>query len=147
MTHICVSKLIIIGSDNGLSRGRRQAFIWTNAWILLIGPWGTNFSESLITIQTFSFKKMHLKMSSAKWRPFCHGLNVLSHYDVYLYFERTNSNPVHYGHFLFIAPWTCFRMNNWGHDEDTICYWYHMVVNFIYIIIGYRHIWHKSFLL
>ena len=48
-----------------------------NGGILLIGPWGTNFSEILIGIQIFSFKKMHLKMSSAKWRPFCIGLNVL----------------------------------------------------------------------
>ena len=56
---------------------RRQAIIWTNAGILLNGPWGTNFSEILIGIQTFSFKKMHLKMSSAIWRPFCLGLNVL----------------------------------------------------------------------
>ena len=45
--------------------------------MLLIGPLGTNFSEILIGIQTFSFKKTHLKMSSAKWRPFCLGLNVL----------------------------------------------------------------------
>ena len=64
---------------NGLSPGRRQAIIWTNAGILLIGPWGTNFSEILIGIQAFSFKEMHLKMSSAKWCQFCLGLNVLRH--------------------------------------------------------------------
>ena len=77
MTHICVGKLTIIGSNNGLSPGRRQAIIWTNAGILFIEPLGTNFSEILIVIQIFSFKKMRLKMSSAKWRPFCPGLNVL----------------------------------------------------------------------
>ena len=77
-THICVGKLTIIGSDNGLSPGRRQAIIWTNVGILLIGPLRTDFSEILIENQTFSFKKMHLKMLSAKWRPFCLGLNVLS---------------------------------------------------------------------
>ena len=77
VTHICVGKLTIIGSDNGLSPGRRQAIIWTNAEISLIEPFRTNFSEILIGIQTFSFKKMHLKMSSAKWRPFCFGLNEL----------------------------------------------------------------------
>ena len=77
VTHICVINLIIIGSDNGLSPGRRQAIIWTNAGILLIGRLGTNFSEILIGIHTISFKKMHLKMSSAKWRPFRFGLNVL----------------------------------------------------------------------
>ena len=61
MTYICVGKLTIIGSDNGLSPGRRQAIIWTNAGILLIGPVGTNFSEMLIGIQTFSLKKIRLK--------------------------------------------------------------------------------------
>ena len=78
VTHICVSKLTIISSDNGLSPGRRQAIIWTNVGILLFGPPGTNFSEILIEIHTFSFKKMHLKMSSGKWLPFCPGLNVLT---------------------------------------------------------------------
>ena len=79
VTHICVIKMTIIGSENGLSPGRRQAITWTNAGILLIGPLGTNFIEILIGIQTFSFKKMHLKMSSAKWCPFCLGLNVLNY--------------------------------------------------------------------
>ena len=64
MTHICASKLTIIDSDNGLSPGRRQVIIRTNAGILLIGSLGTNFSEILIKIFTFSFKKMHLKLSS-----------------------------------------------------------------------------------
>ena len=74
----CVGNLTIIGSDNGLSPGRRQAIISTNAGMLLIGPLGTNFSEILIKIHTFSFKKMHLKLSAAKWRPSCLGLNVLT---------------------------------------------------------------------
>ena len=69
MTHICVSNLTIIG--------RRQAIIWTNAGILLIGPLGTNFNEILIKILILSFRKMRLKVSSGKWRPFCLGLNVL----------------------------------------------------------------------
>ena len=76
--HICVSNLIIIGSDNGLLPGRHQAIIWTNAGLLLIRTLGTNFSEILIKILTFSFKKRRLKVSSAKWRPFCRGLNVLN---------------------------------------------------------------------
>ena len=78
VTHICVGELTIICSDNGLSPGRRQAIIWNNAGLLLIEPIGTNFSEISIGIQTFSFKKMHLNMSSAKWRPFWLGLNVLT---------------------------------------------------------------------
>ena len=58
VTHICVGNL-------------------TNAGILLNGPLWTNFIEILIEIPTFPFKKMCLKVSSAKWRPFCPGLNVL----------------------------------------------------------------------
>ena len=78
MTHICVGKLAIVGSDNGLSPGRRQAIIWTNTGILLTRHVGTNFNENLIKILIFSFIKIHLKVSSAKWRPFCLGLNVLT---------------------------------------------------------------------
>ena len=78
MTHICVGKLIIIGSNNGLSPERRQAIIWTKDGILLIRTLGTNFSEILGEIRSFSFKKMHLKMSSAQGRLFSLGLNVLS---------------------------------------------------------------------
>ena len=77
VTHICVSRLTIIGSVNGLSPDWRWAIIWTRAEILLIGPLGTGFTEIAIAINTFSFNKMHLKMSPGKRRPFCLGLNVL----------------------------------------------------------------------
>ena len=63
-THKCVGNLTIIGSDNGLSPGRRQAIILTNARILIIGG-------ILIEIQTCSFKKMRLKVSSEKRWSFC----------------------------------------------------------------------------
>ena len=75
--HICVSKLNTVVSDNGLAPGQCQAIIWTNAGILSIGPLGTNISETTIEIYIFSFKKMHLKMSSGNWRPFLLGFNVL----------------------------------------------------------------------
>ena len=80
VTHICISKLTIIASDNGLSPGRHQAIIWTNAAILLIGPLRTNFNEILIENHIISFKKIHLKMSSGKRRPSCLGLNVLTNH-------------------------------------------------------------------
>ena len=99
VTHICVGNLTIIGADNGLSPGRRQAITWTNVGILLIGPLGTNFSEILIGIHTVSFKKIHLKMSSAKWRPFCFGLNVLSNVTSRLTGESVHFNS-HPGSFL-----------------------------------------------
>ena len=66
----------VIGSVNGLSLGRRQVIIWTNAKILWIGPLGINFSEILVEIYIFSFKKMHLKISGNRG-PVCLGLNVL----------------------------------------------------------------------
>ena len=88
VTHICVGKLTIIGSDNGLSPSRRQAIIRTNAGMLLIGTLGTNFSEILSEIHTFSFKEMHLKMPSGRWLPFCLGLNGL----IWFGSSRTNFN-------------------------------------------------------
>ena len=74
---IFVSKLTDIGLDNGLSPGWRQAIIWTNAGTLLVR---TNFGEISREIHTFSFEKIHWKMSSAKWRQRCRGLNVLTIY-------------------------------------------------------------------
>ena len=66
--HICSSKLTNVGSDSGLSPGRRQAMIWTNIGILLIRN----------KLQWNPFKKMQLKMSSGNWRSFCLGLHVLN---------------------------------------------------------------------
>ena len=43
MTHICVGRLTIIGSDNSLSPSRRQSIIWTNVGILYNGPLETDF--------------------------------------------------------------------------------------------------------
>ena len=73
LTHICVNKLTVIDSDNSFSPGRCQAIILTNAWMLWTGPIGIYFSEILIEMYTFLLKKMHFKMSSGKWRPFCLG--------------------------------------------------------------------------
>ena len=64
--------------------------MFENAGILLIEPLGTNFSENLIGIQIFSFTKMRMKMSSVKWRPFCLGLNVLTHYFRWLNAKEAN---------------------------------------------------------
>ena len=120
VTHICVSKLTIFGSDNGLSPRRRQAIIWTNAGILSTGPLGTKVSEILIEIFTFSFKKMHLKMPSGKWRPSCLGLNVLTHH-----------------HF----PAGCFRLS-WDKRYSHIIIVYQMQVHFVgYLVFGMVPSW------
>ena len=121
VTHICVGNLTIIGSDNGLSPGRRQAIIWTSAGVLLIGPLGTNFSEILIGIQTFSFKKMPLKMSSTKWRPFCLGLNVLISWCIFctLYgqtVERWQVSPIN-------CKWSVDPGKPRPHISQRCCNW------------------------
>ena len=107
VTHICIGKLTIIASDNGLSPGWCQAIIWTNTGILLIWTSGANFSEILNEINTFSFKKMHLKMSSVNWLQFCLSLNVLTEplltkfYDVICHYQ---------GPMIYMGVW-CIRHN------------------------------------
>ena len=103
VTHICVSKLTIIGSDNGLVPCRHQAIIWTNAGIQLAGPLGTNFSDILIEIDTVSVKRMHLKMLSGKWQPFCLGLNVLTSL---VLFKLPQNHSVQIELISNIATWT-----------------------------------------
>ena len=114
--HICFGKRNIIGSDNGLPlvrpAGRRQAIIWTNAGILLIEPFVTNFNEILIEIHTFSLTKFHLKMSSGKWRPFCLGLNVLMD-------GVTMTWPLLP---LFQTPRSHFTKDLWAHKPNLVCY-------------------------
>ena len=113
MTHICVGNLTIIGSDNGLSPGRRQAIIWTNAEMLLIGTLGTNSSEIVIEMHTFSFKKTHLKLSSAKWQPFYLGLNVLTQCPVQKKPPR-HVDIVARGHIPFGFTQTCLNQYNFS---------------------------------
>ena len=53
-------------------------FRWLFDGLLFIWPFGTSFSEILIETHIFLITKMHFKRSSAKWRSFCLGLNVLN---------------------------------------------------------------------
>ena len=75
VTHICVGNLTIIGSDNGLSPGRRQAIIWTNVGILLTLrslknklQWNFNRNYSIF-IQENVFESVVCEMSSISSRP------------------------------------------------------------------------------
>ena len=67
---------VITGPGNGLGPVRSQANICTNADLLSIWPWGINFIEIWIKYKKFSVKKTHLR-TSAKFFPFCSGLNML----------------------------------------------------------------------
>ena len=64
MTHICVGKLSIIGSDNGLSPNQCQAIIWTNFGILLIGTLGNLNHNLYIFIQENAFDNVVWKMAA-----------------------------------------------------------------------------------
>ena len=66
VSHISSVNWIIIGSSNGWLPVRCQAITWTNAGFLSIGLLGRNFGEIWIRILSFLFKKIHLKMLSAK---------------------------------------------------------------------------------
>ena len=68
VTHICVGKLIITGSDNGLSPDRRQAIIWTNARVLPIWPLGKN---TAIFIDENARETVVCEMASILSRPQC----------------------------------------------------------------------------
>ena len=121
MTQICVSKLTIIGSDSGLSPDRRQAIMWTHAGILLSGPKGTSFNELFIQIHTFSFKKIHFKMSSEKWRPFCLDLNVFT-----VLVQHPPGQHLRYwdgtrGTDKWIA-WCLGKINDYGHSTRSSCW-------------------------
>ena len=99
MTHICVSKLTSIGSDNALSPGRRQAIIWTKAGILSNGPLEINFSEIVNGIHLFSLKKNTFenvvwKMVAILFRPQC--VKVSSY--LLMYHKRMQ------GQYIFLSP-------------------------------------------
>ena len=140
MTHICVSKLTIIGSDNSLSPERRQANIWTNAGILLIGTLGTNFNEILSETHTFSFKKMHLKTSSAKRWPCCLGLNVLMAVIWYIYgwYQHTSCDTIH----MTLLSIIYHRINN----DNTVSGWYMKITKDAQYLFFKCKIWNMRWL-
>ena len=77
MTHLCIHKFTIIGSDNGLAPSRRQVIIWTNAshiaksTLMKKLQWNIN-QNSYIFIQENAFENVICNMSAI-----CIGLNVL----------------------------------------------------------------------
>ena len=139
--YICVGNLTIFGSDNGLSPDWYQAITWTSAGILLIGPLGTNFSEILIRIHTFSFQKMHFKTSSAKRRSFCLSLSVISFaqsqiqvliyscfwmcINVVFFFISIHPNLIAGNHNQVTLM---IKSNGSTENEIYLCIWYHLSI-------------------
>ena len=127
------SKQIILIHIKANTPGWRQAIIWINAGLLLIGPLGANLRQILIEIYTFSFKKLYLKISSGKCWAFCLVRNVL---------WITQSSNIIYPTNAFYSLWTtiCLKLTSskkFGVVSNTIWIW---------IVIGHRvnHIRNKQ---
>ena len=70
VTNIYASVILaVIRSDNGLSPDRRQAIICIKVAYCYIWTFGNKFQCNLNQNPTISYKKMYLKISSAKWWP------------------------------------------------------------------------------
>ena len=115
VTHICVGNLTIIGSDNGLSPGRRQAIIWTNDRILLIGPLGTNFSDIFIVENVL--ENVVCEMESILSRPQCvKSLVSQLFFQVLVWVNNTgNFKAPHY--WPFMREIHCCLMDQWLKDS------------------------------
>ena len=127
MTHVCVSKLTIIGSDNGLLPGWRQAIIWTNAGILLSGPLRTYFSEIWIEILIFLWKKVTFENVVYKMfissRPQC--VNSLIHLIVFIHSQhKCNKEWWSWYHLLSSGSWYWCYENSEGFMISLITIWY-----------------------
>ena len=116
VTYICVGNLATFGLDNGLSPGWCQAIIWSNAGILLIEPLRMKFREIFITIITFSFMKMFLKVSSIKWQSFCISLNVLDIYDHFRKVIRCRDVV------MKLFQWRWIIIMSWHLHEWSLCF-------------------------
>ena len=85
VTGLCVGKSPMIGAFPAQRASNAEiVFIWwrhqevtpVQAGLLSTGPQGRYFSEISNEFRWFSFRKMHLNISFAKWRPFCLGLGL-----------------------------------------------------------------------
>ena len=127
--HTYVSKQTIIGLDNGLSPGWRQAIIWTNVGILSIGTLGTNFNDnywnSNIFIQENALENIVCNMASILSRLQCvnsllpDGVLLPSHYlnQCWLIVSWTLGNKF---------QWNCKSVNILSHEnvfENVYCKW------------------------
>ena len=153
--HICVSKLTIIGSNDGLSPGQHQAIIWINAGILLIRTLGT--SEILSKIHAIWLKKTHLKMSSAKlWQFFPvltllqDGLDSLTHKQLENEWIHTqhcglrlwNSVFRHKNLACFSITWTMLSCEPTLSIHTFHCYEKQNICTCNWICFKSRHDWH-----
>ena len=96
--------------------------IGANDGILLIWPLGANFSEILIWIQTLSFNKMHLEVSSAKWYPFCLDFNALINWTHWILGMHTYIS-VQGHHIAQVMAWCCIGTNHYLYQCLLLVNW------------------------
>ena len=113
VTHICVSNLTIIGSDNGLSPGRRQVIIWTKMnivyWALVNKLQWTLNRNLYISIQGNAFENVAWKMVAILSQP--KYVNYMSPSSV------THSGLKHWLHHWGMEVWTAWKLTQWGSDK------------------------------
>ena len=127
MTHICVGKTTFIGSDNGLSPTWLPPSHYLNqCWNIVNWTLRTNFGKVLIEYRSFSFKKMHLKMSSGEWRPSCLGLNVLTRIFEHGFWLAGSNWPGTTSIPWLLMPWLHASP---GHQQPW--YWLHTIIRFL----------------
>ena len=82
--HVCVSKLNINGSDNGLAPTMWQTIHYLNQWWNVVNWTLRNKLQWNFKWNPYIFiQEMYLNVSSAKWRPLCLCLNVLNHLPIW----------------------------------------------------------------
>ena len=127
-THSWVSKLTIIGSDNGLSPGRRRSIVCTSTGILLIRTQRTNISEILIKFRHFHSRK---RIRNCEMAAICIGLDVIMYNKaVYILHEMCLTLGIemhfyltthHFGFYSVIPSSCCFQLIH--HDYINHVFW------------------------
>ena len=140
-THICVSKLTIIVSGNGLASGWRQAITWTNAGILSIGPLETNFSEIFfnrnfhIFIQENAFENVVKKLADILSLPQCDNAwfsempGRRPQYGICSQLCHGGGHTVRCCHYLNQLKWSYKKCIN-----EMVWYWYGSIMLFCFIL-------------
>ena len=135
VTHIWVSKLIIIGLDSGLSPGGCQAIKWSNAGILLIRNLATNFSEILSEILAFSlknaFQDVVSEMAAILSRPQCvltssRGNIMTGKMGDDSFHSDSSSKTVHYCPVLCYAKIIEYIISRWSYT--FVCTLYNLII-------------------
>ena len=111
-------------------------------WLIVNWTLKNKFEISVkIKIQNVSFNKMYLKMSSAKWQPFCFCLNVLVgvvHYNIikwkhflhyWLFVREIHWKPVTWGFDVFfdlhLKKGLGKQSRHWWFEMPSHLLWYH----------------------